>query len=51
MRGLKRSHSAATLARGHALLRNLRGGCSSLPDQVVPTVRLTTALAQLIQAI
>jgi hypothetical protein len=51
MRGLKRSSSAATLARGHALIRNLRGGFSRLTDQVVPNLRLATAWAELIQAI
>ena len=30
MRGFKRGASADTLARGHALIRNLRGGCSRL---------------------
>jgi transposase-like protein len=51
MRGFKRGASADTLARGHALIRNLRGGFSSLTDKVAPNLRLATAWPQLSQAI
>ncbi len=51
MRGFKRDASADTLARGHALIRNLRGGFSSLTATVAPTLRLATAWPQLAQAI
>jgi putative transposase len=51
MRGFKRGASADTLARGHALIRNLRGGFSSLTDQVAPNLRLATAWGQLTRAI
>jgi transposase-like protein len=51
MRGFKRGASADTLARGHALIRNLRGGCSSLSAAVPPTLRLATAWPQLTQAL
>jgi transposase, IS6 family len=50
MRGFKRSRSADTLVRGHALVRNLRGGFSSLTNQVPLNLRLATARAQLAQA-
>ncbi|MGH2352129.1 MAG: DDE-type integrase/transposase/recombinase [Chloroflexota bacterium] len=51
MRGFKRGRSADTLARGHALIRNLRGGFSRLTETVVPNLRLATAWPQLTQAI
>ncbi|MGH2350466.1 MAG: IS6 family transposase [Chloroflexota bacterium] len=51
MRSFKRGTSAATLARGHALIRNLRGGFSSLTATVALNVRLATAWPQLTQAI
>lgn len=40
-----------TLARGHARVRNLRGGFSRLTDQVPPNLRLATAWAQLTRAL
>jgi transposase, IS6 family len=51
MRGFKRSSSADTLARGHALVRNLRGGFSCLTAQVPPNLRLAAAWPQLMKAI
>ncbi len=51
MRGFKRGSTADTLARGHALIRNLRGGFSSLTAAVAPTLRLATAWPQLAQTI
>jgi transposase-like protein len=51
MRGFKRGSAADTLARGHALLRNLSGGLSRLTAQVPANLRLATAWAQLTQAI
>jgi transposase-like protein len=51
MRGFKRGASADTLARGHALIRNLRGGCSSLTAAVAPNLRLATAWPHLTRAI
>ena len=51
MRGFKRDTSADVLARGHALLRNLRGGFSSLTVNVPPHLRLATAWARLPQAV
>jgi transposase-like protein len=51
MRGLKRGSAADLLARGHALVRNLRQGFSSLTADVPPTLRLATAWQQLAQAI
>jgi hypothetical protein len=51
MRGFKRGTSADTLARGHALICNLRGGFSPLTATVVPNLRLATAWPQLMQAI
>jgi transposase-like protein len=51
MRGFKRGRSADALARGHALVRNLRAGFSSLTDDVPPNLRLATAWAWLTQAI
>ena len=51
MRGFKRGASADTLARGHALVRHLRGGFSGLTTDVPPNLRLVTAWAVLIQTI
>lgn len=51
MRGFKRDSSAATLARGHALIRNLRQGFSALTAEVPPLLRLSTAWPQLARAI
>jgi transposase-like protein len=51
MRGFKRSASADTLARGHALIRNLRGGYFGLSAAVPPNLRLATAWPQLTLAI
>ena len=51
MRGFKRGASADTLARGHALIRNLRGGFSALTEAVPPNLRLATAWPLLAQAI
>jgi hypothetical protein len=43
MRGLKRGPSADTLARGHALIRTLRRGCSLLTAAVPTPLHLATA--------
>jgi len=51
MRGFKRGASADTLARGHALIRNLRGGFSPLTAAVTPNLRLATAWEQLTRVI
>jgi transposase-like protein len=51
MRGFKRDTCADTLARGHALSRNLRGGFSALSHTVPPNLRLAMAWPQLAQAI
>jgi len=51
MRGFKRGTSADTLARGPALIRNLRGGFSSLTAAVAPNLRLATAWPQLARVI
>jgi transposase-like protein len=51
MRGFKQGTSADTLARGHALIRNLRGGFSHLTEDVMPTLRLAVAWPQLMRAI
>jgi transposase-like protein len=51
MRGLKRGSAADLLARGHALVRNLRQGFSSLTADVPPPLRLAAAWPQLAQAI
>jgi transposase-like protein len=51
MRSVKRGISADTLARGHALIRNLRRGFSPLTAAVTPNLRLATAWPQLTQAI
>jgi hypothetical protein len=36
---------------GHALIRHLRGGFSSLTERLAPNLRLATAWPQLAQAI
>jgi transposase-like protein len=51
MRGFKRGASAAVLVRGHALIRNLRQGFSTLTAEVPPRLRLSTAWPQLARAI
>ncbi len=51
MRGFRNASSADVLARGHALVQNLRNGFSTLSTVVGRTLRLATAWAQLIQAI
>ena len=51
MRGFKRGAPADTLARGHALIRNLRGGFSRLTEDLPTNLRLATAWPQLTQAI
>ncbi len=51
MRGFKRGTSADTLARGHALIRNLRGGFSPLTAALAPNLRLATAWPQLMRAV
>ena len=51
MRGFKRGSSADTLAQGHALVRNLRGGFSRFTAQVPANLRLATAWAQLMKTI
>ncbi len=51
MRGFKQPSSAAILARGHALIRNVRNGCSTLTTAVTQNLRLGTAWAQLVKAI
>lgn len=51
MRGFKQASSADILARGHALIRNLRNGFSELTVGVPCLLRLATAWPQLAQAI
>jgi transposase-like protein len=51
MRGFKQAASAASIARGHALIRNLRNGFSDLTVAVPRLLRLATAWPQLAQAI
>jgi hypothetical protein len=51
MRGFKRGGAADTLARGHALVRNLRQGFSTLTVSVPPRLRLSTAWPLLAQAL
>ena len=51
MRGFKQAASAAIIARGHALIRNLSNGCSDLTVAVPRVLRLATAWPQLAQAI
>ncbi|MDP9353574.1 MAG: DDE-type integrase/transposase/recombinase [Chloroflexota bacterium] len=47
MRGFKQLASADTIARGHALIRNLRNGFSTLTANVPRHLRLATAWRQL----
>jgi hypothetical protein len=51
MRGFKQAASADLLARGHALIQNLRNGFSTLTTDVAQSMRLATAWEQLIQII
>jgi transposase-like protein len=51
MRGFKRATSAQTLARGHALIQNLRRGFSALTAPVPRLVRLMAAWQRLAQAV
>jgi transposase-like protein len=51
MRGFKQLESADILARGHALIQNLRNGFSSLTADVPRALRLATAWPQLAGAI
>ena len=51
MRGFKQSASADLLARGYALIQNLRKGFSTLAAAVTPQLCLVTAWAQLTTAI
>ncbi len=51
MRGFKRAASADTLTRGHALIQNLRNGCSRLTADIPRQRRLAAAWSQLTQAI
>ena len=51
MRGFKQASSADIVARGHALIRNLRNGFSDLTVAVRRVLRLATAWPQLAQAI
>ena len=51
MRGFKRLTAADGFTRGHALVQNLRSGCSSLTDRVPRPLRLATAWPQLARAI
>jgi transposase, IS6 family len=51
MRGFKRGGSANALARGHALVRNLRGGSLRLTAQVPLNLRLAAAWAELTRAV
>jgi transposase, IS6 family len=51
MRGFKRLASADTFCRGHALIRNLRGGYLKLTAEVPQAMRLATAWPQLARMI
>jgi len=51
MRGFKQPVSGDIIARGHALIRNLRNGFSHLTATVPRQLRLMTAWSQLIPAI
>ncbi|MDP9316690.1 MAG: IS6 family transposase [Chloroflexota bacterium] len=51
LRGFKQAASADTIARGHALVRNLRNSCSALTLHVPLNLRLAVAWPQLAQAI
>ena len=50
MRGLKRLHSAARIAAGHAFIQNLRRGHHELATDGLPPLRLATAFTELAQA-
>jgi len=47
MRGFKRAASADTVARGHALIRNLQNGFSTLTSAIPRPLRLATAWQQI----
>lgn len=51
IQGFKQAASADTIARGHALVRNLRNGFSVLTDSVPIKLRLAVAWPQLAQVI
>ena len=51
MRGFKQASCASVIARGHALIQNLRNGFSELTVGVPRLLRLATAWPQLAQAI
>jgi transposase-like protein len=51
MRGFKQRASADSFTRGHALVQNLRNGCSSLADRVPRSLRPATAWPRLARAI
>jgi transposase-like protein len=51
MRGFKQAASGDIIARGHALIRNLRNGFSALTVQVRINLRLAVAWPQLALAI
>ena len=51
MRGFKNAAAADRLARGHALIQNLRNGFSTLTAAVPRALRLMTAWSLLVQAI
>ena len=51
MRGFKQLTAADGFTRGHALVQNLRNGCSTLTEGVRRPLRLATAWPQLARAI
>jgi len=51
MRGFKQASSADIIARGHALIQNLRNGFSTLTMAVAPNMRLASAWSELGRAI
>jgi IS6 family transposase len=51
MRGFKRLASANTFCKGHALIRNLRGGFSRLSAEVPTSMRIVTVWPQLVKVI
>ena len=51
MRGFKQAGCAGVIARGHALIQNLRNGFSDLTAGIPRRVRLAIAWPQLAQAI
>jgi transposase-like protein len=51
MRGFKHLASADAVCCGHALIRNLRAGCSALTHTVPQALRLATAWPVLARAI